>query len=143
QAVLIFAIGVFVFPYIGLPELNLPADIGGLILVTFFCGWCAVSYATCIGVFANTEEQSNGFGAIPIVILAAVGGLMVPAFAMPSSFNTIMKLSPMHWCLEAYYGLFLEGGKLKDIFSNILSLIFITFILQVISFIGLKYKKLV
>lgn len=143
QAVIIFAIGVFIFPYIGLPKLNLPADIGGLILVTFFCGWCAVSYATCIGVFANTEEQSNGFGAISIVILAAVGGLMVPAFAMPSSFNTIMKLSPMHWCLEAYYGLFLEGGKLKDVFSNVLSLIFITLILQVISFIGLKYKKLV
>ncbi len=143
QAVIIFAIGVFVFPYIGLPKLNLPADIGGLFLVTFFCGLCAVSYATCIGVFANTQEQSNGFGAISIVILAAVGGLMVPAFAMPSSFNTIMKLSPMHWCLEAYYGLFLEGGKLKDVFSNVLSLIFITLILQIISFVGLKYKKLV
>lgn len=143
QAVIIFAIGVFVFPYIGLPELNLPADIGGLFLVTFFCGLCAVSYATCIGVFANTQEQSNGFGAISIVILAAVGGLMVPAFAMPASFQFIMKLSPMHWCLEAYYGLFLEGGKLKDVLSNVLSLIFITLILQIISFIGLKYKKLV
>ncbi len=143
QAVIIFAIGVFIFPYIGLPQLSLPADFAGLFIVTFFCGLCAISYATCVGIFANTQEQSNGFGAISIVILAAIGGLMVPAFAMPSSFQFIMNLSPMHWCLEAYYALFLEGAKLKDALSNVLSLFLIILALQIISYLGLKYKKLV
>lgn len=143
QAAVIFGIGVWLFPYIGLPVLNLPADISGLFFVSLICGWCAVSYAMCIGVFAQTQEQANGFGAISIVILAVIGGLMVPSFAMPDSFKTVMKISPLHWCLEAYYGLFLEGGKLKDVFISIIPLLIISVLLQVLTFLGLKMKKLI
>ncbi|MEO7531040.1 MAG: ABC transporter permease, partial [Sediminibacterium sp.] len=81
QAALIFSIGVWLFPYMNLPALNLPADLTGLFIVSLLCGWCAVCYAICVGVFAETQEQANGFGAVSIVILAALGGLMVPAFA--------------------------------------------------------------
>jgi ABC-2 type transport system permease protein len=143
QAALIFSIGVWLFPYLNLPALNLPADITGLAIVSFLCGWCAVSYAICVGVFAGTQEQANGFGAVSIVILAALGGLMVPAFAMPASFKTVIELSPLHWCLEAYYGLFLEGGKLSDVWMNILPLIIIALIIQAITLWGLKIKKLI
>lgn len=143
QAVVIFALGVWFFPVIGLPVLHFPGDWGALFLVTLLCGWCAVSYAICIGVFAQTEEQANGFGAVSIVILAAVGGLMVPSFAMPGSFHTAMRLSPLHWCLEAYYGLFLEGGSLKDVWANILPLLLIIAALQGLSFWGLKRKNLI
>jgi ABC-2 type transport system permease protein len=143
QATVIFAIGVWLFPFFGLPALRLPADIIGLLLVTLICGWCAVSYAICIGVFAQTQEQSNGFGAISIVIFAVIGGLMVPAFAMPYAFKTIMKISPLHWCLEAYYGLFLEGGQLQDVLINIIPLLAITILLQLFIFVGLKRKNLI
>ena len=57
QAAIIFAIGIYLFPMMGLPALNLPADIIGLILVTLACGLCAVSFAICIGVFAHTQEH--------------------------------------------------------------------------------------
>jgi ABC-2 type transport system permease protein len=143
QAIVILAIGNLLFAHIGLPVLHLPADKGGLLMVTLVCGWCATSYAICIGVFANTPEQSNGFGAISIIILAALGGLLVPSFAMPSQFQQVMKLSPLHWGLEAYYGLFLEGGKLKDILTNILSLLGITLLIQAIILYGLKKKNLI
>ncbi len=143
QASVIFAIGLWLFPFIGLPVLKLPSDIIGLLLVTLICGWCAVSYAICIGVFAQTQEQANGFGAISIVILSVIGGLMIPAFAMPDTFKTLMKISPLHWGLQAYYGLFLEGGKLKDVLMNIIPLLGITALLQLITFFGLKRKNLI
>lgn len=143
QAAVIFAIGIWLFPSMGLPRLNLPSDIMGLFLVTLMCGWCAVSFAICIGVFAQTQEQANGIGAVSVVLLAAIGGLLVPSFAMPDSFKTLLKISPLHWCLEAYYGLFLEGGKLKDILINILPLFAITAFLQLIALGGLKRKKLI
>ncbi|HEV2479323.1 MAG TPA: ABC transporter permease [Puia sp.] len=143
QAAVIFALGAWLFPFIGLPALHYPGDWAALIVVTLLCGWCAVSYAICIGVFAQTEEQANGFGAVSIVILAAVGGLMVPSFAMPGSFHLAMSLSPLHWCLEAYYGLFLEGGSLKDVWANILPLFLIIAALQGLSFWGLKRKNLI
>ncbi|HUB59876.1 MAG TPA: ABC transporter permease [Puia sp.] len=143
QTVLIFAIGVWIFPYVGLPRLDLPDDWWGLILISFLCGWCAVSYAICVGVFAETEEQANGFGVISIVILAAIGGLMIPDFIMTGPFRTVMKFSPLHWCLDAYYSLFLEGGKLKDVWANVLSLAIIIAGLQGIALWGLKRKNLI
>jgi ABC-2 type transport system permease protein len=143
QAAIIFAIGLWIFPYIGLPILVLPHDLIGLLVVTLMVGWCAVSYAICVGVFAGTQEQANSFGAVSIVLLAAIGGLMVPGFAMPENFQTVMKLSPLHWCLEAYYGLFLEGGNLKDILSNIIPLLALSVVIQCITFWGLKRKRLI
>jgi len=143
QAIIIFSIGVWLFPLMGLPALNIPNDVFGLFLVTFICGWCASSYAICIGVFAGTQEQANGFGAVSVVILAAVGGIMIPSFVMPDSLKLLMNISPLHWCIEAYYGLFLEGGKLSDIITNILSLFAITVVIQLITVWGLKRKNLI
>lgn len=143
QAAVIFSIGLWLFPVMGLPALNLPSDLVALFAVTIICGWCAVSYAICVGVFSDTQEQVNGFGAISIVILAAIGGLMVPSFAMQGFFRNSANFSPMHWCLEAYYTLFLEGGKLKDIINNIAPLFIITILLQAATFLGLKRKNLI
>jgi len=143
QAAIIFSIGIWLFPKMHLPALNLPEDKLGLLLVTIVCGWCATSFAICVGVFAQTQEQANGFGAVSIVILAAIGGLLVPSFAMPASFQFIMRLSPLHWCLEAFYGLFLEGGKLKDILMNIIPLLVIIIVLQALIIYGLKRKHLI
>lgn len=143
QALVVFSMGIWLFPSMGLPRLNLPADVMGVVIVTLICGWCAVSYAIMIGVFAKTQEQANGIGAVSIVLMAAVGGLLVPSFAMPESFQFVMKLSPLHWCLEAYYGLFLEGGKLKDVILNIIPLLGISFAIQLITLYGLKRKNLI
>jgi ABC-2 type transport system permease protein len=143
QALVIFAIGVWLFPLIGLPALNIPADVAGLILVTLLTGWCAVSYAICIGVFSATQEQANGFGAVSIVILAAIGGLMVPSYIVSGPMKALVNFSPLHWCIEAYYGLFLEGGKFTDVITNLIPLIGITLLLQVVTVIGLKRKNLI
>jgi ABC-2 type transport system permease protein len=94
QAAVIFAIGNKFFPYIGLPALHLPKDILALFIVTAVTGYCAVNYAICVGVFANTPEQSNGFGAISIIIMAALGGLIVPSFAMPAHLQKLLQISP-------------------------------------------------
>jgi len=143
QALVIFSIGIWLFPFFGLPALNLPADILALIITTLVCGWCAVSYAICVGVFSQTQEQANGFGAVSIVILAAIGGLMVPSFAMQGAFKSAADISPMHWCLEAYYSLFLQGGKLADVMNNLISLFAITLVIQFITYLGLKRKNLI
>ena len=143
QAALIFGIGRYLFGYIGLPVLHLPGDLAGLFLVTLVTGYCAVSYAICVGVYAETPEQSNGFGAISILIFAAFGGLLVPSFAMPASLQTILGISPLYWSLEGFYGLFLEGGKLRDIWPNILSLLGITAVIQAVTYYGLKKKNII
>lgn len=143
QVVVIFSLGVWLFPLLGLPPLHLPSDMFSLFIVSLFSGWCAVSYAICIGVFAKSQEQANGFGAVSVVILAALGGILVPGFAMPNSFHILMQLSPLHWCLESYYELFLEGGSFNDAFKNILPIIGITLFIQLLSFLQLKRIQLI
>jgi len=143
QVFVIFSLGIWIFPYIGLPALNLPTDLFGLLIVSLLCGWAAISYAICIGTFAQTQEQANGFGAVSIVILAAVSGILVPSFAMPQSFSVIMKLSPLYWCLESYYGLFLERGSFGDVLESTIPLIAFIIIIQGITLIGLKKKNLI
>jgi ABC-2 type transport system permease protein len=143
QVAVIFSMGVWLFPHIGLPRLNIPDDILGLLLVSVVCGWCAISYAMCIGVLAGTLEQVAGFGAVSVVILAAIGGILVPGFAMPESFQLAMKISPLHWGLESYYGLFLEGGTFRDVVSNLVPLLFIIFALKAVTLVALKNKNLI
>ncbi len=142
QTILIFSIGKFIFPSLGLPILVMPENLFFLFLVTFICGWCAISYALLVGVFANTQEQANGFGAVSVVILAAIGGIIVPSFAMPNSFAWIQKISPLHYGIEAYYGIFLRNLSASRLIINILPLFAFILLFQVGIFIGLKRKNL-
>jgi len=54
-----------------------------------------------------------------------------------------MKLSPLYWCLESYYGLFLERGSLKDVLATALPLVAFIILIQGITLIGLKKKNLI
>lgn len=143
QVAVIFSIGHWLFPFMGLPALNIPDSILALIVVSLVCGLSAVSYALVIGVYANTQEQGNGFGAVSVVILAALGGILVPSFAMPEAFRMFTVISPLHWCLESYYGLFLTNGNLKDVTGSLVPLILIIITLQGVAFLGLKRKNLI
>lgn len=141
QAFIIFSIGYWVFPHIGLPVLNFPQNKLSLVLVTFFCGWSAVSYGLLIGVFSKTLEQAIGFGAVSVVILAAIGGIVVPAFAMPETLRIIMKVSPLHWCMEAFYTVFLEAGSVKSVFNSVFPLFFFIIAMQTVSWLKLKTQN--
>lgn len=143
QALVIFSIGYGIFPHLGLPALNFPTNKIGLIVVTFFCGWSAVSYGLLVGVFAKTMEQAIGFGAVSVVILAAIGGVIVPAFAMPEALQMVMKMSPLHWCIEAYYVMFLHGGGVKSVLMSIIPLLFFIIAMQLVSWVKLKSQNFV
>lgn len=111
QLAIIFLLGKFLFPIIGLPSLSMPTNTLGLVVVSFFSALAAISFAMLVGTYAKTVEQASGFGAITIIIFAAIGGIWVPSFVMPAYLQTIGKISPLHWCLEGYYTLFLKGGN--------------------------------
>ena len=143
QVFLIFAVGTFLFPLIGLYQLSIPSNIIGLIAVVLVSAFAAVSYAVMLGSIANTPEQSNGFGAISIIIFAAIGGIWVPTFVMPDYMKIISQISPLHWCLEGFYTLFLRNGAWSMLAKPLYILIVFSLICQSISFLNLKKKKLI
>lgn len=141
QVIVIFGIGYFIFPLIGLPRLDIPANVLGLIAVVLVCALSAVSYALVVGSLVKTEEQSNGFGAISIIIFAALGGVWVPSFVMPDYLQTISMFSPLHWCIEGFYVLFLKGGNWADLMQPLLILLAFSIICQTVTVLLLKRNK--
>lgn len=137
QVLLVFSLAKLTFPSIGLPALSMPTNILGFILITILSGFSAVSYAMVVGTIAKTQEQAHGFGAISIVILAAIGGIWVPSFVMPEFLQTISFISPLNWCLQGFYVLFLKGGMWSALQPVIIGLL--TFIVVCL---GIAYAKL-
>ena len=142
QFLVIFSIGIFIFPLINLPQLVLPSSSMAFIATTFICSLAAVSYAIMIGALAKTQEQSNGIGAISIIIFAALGGIWVPTFVMPEYLKIISELSPMHWCLEGFYILFLKDGSWGELSSVFGFLLLFTAFCQIITYLKLKFEKI-
>lgn len=115
QVTLTFSMGVGILPKLGLPRLSVPDNFLALAAVIFVSSMAAVSYALMIGAIAKTEQQANGFGAISIIIFGAIGGILVPTFVMPEFMQFASNFSPLHWCLEGFYVLFLKAGSWKDL----------------------------
>ncbi|HMI08429.1 MAG TPA: ABC transporter permease [Flavobacterium sp.] len=138
QFYMMVAVAVFLFPHIGLPALNVNFNLGLMSVVALFCGFAAIGYGILVGTIAKTQEQSAPFGSTSVIILAAIGGVWVPVFAMPKMMQVIAQSSPMNWGLEAFYDVILRNGGIADVLPEI-SLLFLFFIITIT--IALLYDK--
>jgi len=143
QIFFLLLIGVYILPLLGLPKLVIPSEIFSLLLFSILVSLSAVTYSLAIGSFAKTQEQSNGLGAIIIMIFAAIGGIWIPVFVMNESMQSLAMLSPFYWCLDGYYGLFLKGNSISDLMKPISVLVLFNLICIGISAFKLKTEKII
>ncbi|RRQ49708.1 ABC transporter permease [Maribacter algicola] len=122
QFILMLLLGVYLFPLMGLPKLEVAGRIPLLMIVAFFAGLAAIGLGLLLGTVAKSQEQSAPFGATFVVILAAIGGVWVPVFAMPHFMQLLSKLSPMNWGLNAFYDVFLRNVGFGEILPEIFAL---------------------
>lgn len=126
QFYMMVAVAVFVFPHIGLPALNVEGNLLMMSIVALFSGFAAIGFGILIGTIAKTQEQSAPFGATATIVLAAIGGVWVPVFAMPSAMQVVARCSPMNWGLNAFYDVLLRHAGFAEIIPEI-SLLFLFF----------------
>lgn len=138
QFYMMVAVAIFLFPHIGLPPLNVEGHLFLMSVVALFSGFGAIGFGILLGTVASTQEQSAPFGATSVIILAAIGGIWVPVFAMPKIMQIIAKSSPMNWGLEAFYDVLLRNVSFVEIIPKI-SLLFLFFIIT--TSIALFYDK--
>jgi len=138
QFYMMVAVAVFLFPHIGLPSLNIEGHLIMTSIVALFSGFAAIGFGILLGTVANTQEQSAPFGATSVLILAAIGGVWVPVFAMPKIMQIIAKSSPMNWGLEGFYDVLLRNVSFFEIIPK-MSLLFLFFIIT--TSIALFYDK--
>jgi len=140
QFTLMLLIGVYFFPIIDLPSVDVSGRLFLLYVVAAFAGLAAVGLGILLGTIAKTQEQSAPFGATFVVILAAIGGVWVPVFVMPKFMQLISNLSPMNWGLNGFYDVFLRNASFMEILPEI-SLLFLFFIITTIISILYNEKK--
>ena len=138
QFYMMACVAIFLFPHLDLPALNVNGKWQMLSIVAFFSAFAAIGYGILLGSLAKAQEQSAPFGATSVIILAAIGGVWVPVFAMPHMMQVVARSSPMNWGLNAFYDVLLRDAGILDILPEI-SMLFGFFLLT--STIALLYDK--
>jgi ABC-2 type transport system permease protein len=118
QLALIVGIGRWVLPLCGAPAFALEAAPLGVTLVTAGLVLAATAFGIFLGTVVRTYEQAAMAGPILIVIAAAIGGVMVPVYAMPKALQTLSHVSPLSWALDGFIELFVRQGTLVDVAAD-------------------------
>ncbi len=143
QFYLMVAVGVYLFPMFGLEPLLVEGNIGLMSIVAFCSGFAAIGFGILLGTVCETQEQSAPFGATSVVILAAIGGVWVPVFAMPEFMQMVSGLSPMNWGLNAFYDVLLRHVHLIQLLPKLVLLLGFYLIMIAISLIYDAKKRAV
>jgi len=141
QMVLMFAVGMYVLPALGLPILSLGNNLLALFMVGFFSALAATAFGLLIGSVCETYQQATSFGAISVIILASIGGVWIPVYVMPEMMQFLSSLSPLNWGLSAFYDVFLRGGTIISVIPEIARLLIFSLVLGVMAILISNYKR--
>lgn len=136
QAMLMLAVGAWLMPEIGGEGLSLQGvHWRALFVMLLFISFAAVSLALTVACLVSTHAQAATFGPILNVLMAALGGVMVPLFVMPPVMQKIATYSPMNWGLEGLLNVLLRNGDLTSILPQISRLAGFSVLMLVVSFL--------
>jgi len=119
QFLLIALIGAFLFPYLGLPAFTISMNPTAVLLTALLSSLAACGYGIFLGLACNSYEQASTLGSTSVVAAAALGGVMVPVYAMPQMMQHLSIISPLNWGLTAFQDLLLRGYSLSAILDDL------------------------
>jgi ABC-2 type transport system permease protein len=119
----ILMIGLWILPLFGTPAFEVGAAPLTLLAVALCAALAAVGYGILLGTLVKSYEQASMFGPISIVIAAALGGIMVPVYAMPVPMQKISIISPLAWAQNAFLELLVRGGDLRAVATPVVLLL--------------------
>ncbi len=139
QSLLMIFSGIFILPLFHIPMLIIGNHIPELAVMIIVTALAALGYGLLVGTIANTHQQAAAFGAVSIIILAAMGGLWVPVYLMPTVMRHIAVFSPLNWAISGFYNIFLRHGGFATILNPAIKLL-IFFLISV--FITYLYRRI-
>lgn len=141
QVLLILIFGVYFMPFFSLASLQIKGSLWLIFLVTTCISFAAICFGLLIANIAKTSEEATTLGGISNIILAALGGIMVPIFVMPKFMQVISEFSPFNWALNALLGVLIKGDELGDIWAYLAKLCFFAFTCFIISYFLINKNK--
>jgi ABC-2 type transport system permease protein len=85
------------------------------VVVTVVLAVCSTGLGVFIAALARTENQVGGIATVLLWTAGMVGGAFIPAFLLGNFLNTIGKVVPHYWALQAYNDLLIRGKGLVDV----------------------------
>jgi len=141
QFALMLAAGCYLLPLLGTSGLVLDHQLFSIAPIALTAALAATGYGIMIGTLAKSYEQASMFGAVSVVIAAALGGIMIPVYVMPRYMQDISMLSPLAWGLNAFQDVFVRGGNLGTV-GREMSLLLLFFIVTItVSWLALSRKR--
>lgn len=86
------------------------------LITTVLVAACAAGLAMALVGFCKTRDQAQMLSTFVILILAAVGGSMVPRFLMPPWLQTVGWATPHAWAIEAYQSILWRDGGVGSVY---------------------------
>ncbi len=124
QAAGMLAVGLWLLPALGVEGLSLQGVDGVALVVVIACiAVAAVGLGLCLASFMRSSAQAHAVGPLINVLMAAIGGIMVPTFVMPAAMQALARVSPMHWALEALLGVLVRGAPLGTLWPWLAALV--------------------
>ncbi len=109
QAVAMFAIGIYLLPLLGCGELVLN-NVGALALLTLAVSLVSIGFGVLMASISKSVLLSSSVCASVLIIMAVLGGIMVPKFVMPAVMQRISLAVPHGWALDAYQDVLVRGA---------------------------------
>lgn len=112
QIALMFLVGVALFDH---PLGSVPA----LVLVSVALAATSTGLGLLIAAFGRTEAQVGALAVSSTITLSALGGLMVPSYVMPGPMQSMARMTPHAWALDAYHDVMLRGGGSGEVLGEV------------------------
>jgi len=141
QVVFMILVGMYIVPLLGGDSLVIQGSIPLIFLVSSAVSFASISFALLIANIAKTTEEATTIGGVSNIILAAIGGIMVPKFVMPKFMQDFSEYSPMSWGLESFLEVFVRGGSFNDISTYVYNMITFAIICLLLAYILLKKRR--
>jgi len=141
QSFLMIFSGMYILPLFNIPMLEIGNHIFALLMMTIVTALAALGYGLLVGTIANTHQQAASFGAVSIIILAAIGGIWVPIYLMPTVMRHVAVISPLNWSITGFYNIFLRQGGLVTILPSAIKLLSFFLVSVMITYIYRKIKS--
>ena len=133
QVILMLLVGLYLVPALGGERLQLGNSFAGLAVISICVSLAAVSFGLFVAQLAKTTEQATIFSGIANILMAAVGGVMVPRFVMPQVMQDASIISPMAWGLDGFLDILLRNGTVLDVLPEAGSLLLFALVLLIFS----------
>ena len=122
QTLCMLVVGRYIVPLFGGDALQFTAPLLPFLALISLTSLAAIAFALLIACIARSTEQATTFGGVANIVMAALGGVMVPKMVMPIEMQALSAWSPMSWPLEAFLQLFLQQASFAQLMPALIKL---------------------